>query len=170
MHEIHKHEQYFYDPTTLDHLARFMESWSSPCCVCAPMLGKHVADRGGKVTILDIDERFTGTKGFQKYDIYRPTWLGTSFDLIVCDPPFFNASLSDLFAAIRTLSLNNFQQPMLISYLSRRADAIVGTFSKFNLAPTGYFPNYQTVQDVGRNKIEMFSNLNSEQLETLNDE
>ena len=168
MYEQHKNEQYFYDASTLDHLANFLEAYKSPCCLCAPMLGKHLSERGSPVTILDIDQRFARTKGFRTYDINKPEWLGTEFDLIICDPPFFNVSLSQLFSTIRVLALNNFQQKVLVSYLSRRTSAIVGTFSRFQIEPTGYFPKYQTVRDIDRNKIEMFGNLDSASMELLN--
>ena len=167
MYELHENEQYFFDEATLETLADFVSKWTSPCCICAPMLGKKLAQRGVDVTILDIDQRFATTKGFRRFDLISPEWIGEDFDLIVCDPPFFNVSLSQLFAAIRTLALFNFKQKLMISYLSRRSDAIVGTFAPFSLSPTNYFPKYQTVRDVERNKIEFFSNLDKTDLEQL---
>lgn len=163
MHELHQHEQYFYDEATLDHLANFLENWSNPCCICAPMLGKKLVQRDSPVTILDIDERFADLKGFRKYDIYRPQRLEQKFDLILCDPPFTKVSLSQLFAALRILSQDDFDQPILISFLASRMDAVVGTFAPFGITPTGYLPKYRTVRDVEENKIEMFGNLSLEQ-------
>src|SRR5690349_5948980 len=100
MYELHENEQYFFDEPTLDRLARFLEPWRAPCCLCAPLLGKRLAQRGLAVHVLDIDERFANVRGFQRYDIYRPTWLGVEFGIILCDPPFFNVSLAQLFTAI----------------------------------------------------------------------
>ena len=167
MYERHDNEQYFFDGRTLEQLAEFVSSWTSPCCLCAPLLGQHLAELGISVTILDIDTRFAGTKGFRKYDLYRPEWLGTEFDLILCDPPFFNVSLSQLFSAIRMLARNDFQQQILISYLERRSEAVVNVFSPFRLSPTGYFPRYQTVRDTDKNRIEMFGNLDATQVARL---
>ena len=87
MYEKHDTEQYFFDGPTLDHLANFVSSFDNPCCLCAPLLGKMVVERGYHVRILDVDDRFARVPGFILYDIYRPKWLGETFDLIVCDPP-----------------------------------------------------------------------------------
>lgn len=161
MYERHENEQYFFDQATVEILSAFIRSYRSPSCLCAPSLGKHLAGLGVKVTVLDIDERFADVNGFQHFDIYAPKWVGEKFDLIVCDPPFFNVSLSQLFAAIRMLAQHDFAQPMLISYLSRRSRAIEGTFSPFSLKATGYIPGYQTVRKIAKNEIQFFGNLNA---------
>ncbi len=114
------------------------------------------------VATLDVDERFAHLRGFRRYDIYRPEWLGQQFGLIVCDPPFFKVSLSQLFGAIRTLSRNDYSQPLLLSYLCRRSANVLGTFARFTLEPTNYQPGYQTVQRAERNHIEFFGNLGEE--------
>lgn len=159
MYEKHENEQYFFDQATLTHLADFVAAFPNPCCVCAPLLGQELEKRGVAVRILDIDERFAGLRGFRRYDLYKPKWLGEEFGLIVCDPPFFNLSLAQLFKALRLLSRNEYQQPMLVSYLSRRAASLTGTFIRFGLEATGYRPSYQTVQKIARNEIEFFGNL-----------
>lgn len=159
MYEKHENEQYFFDKTTLDYLAGVVSGYSNPCCICAPLLGKELESRGVKVRVLDIDERFSNLQGFRRYDLYRPEWLGEEFGLIICDPPFFNVSLSQLFTALRLLSRNDYDQPLLISYLTRRSSSILGTFARFNLKPTGYHPTYQTVQGASRNDIEFFGNV-----------
>jgi Probable N6-adenine methyltransferase len=162
MYELHENEQYFFDKPTLAHLADFVSAYSNPCCLCAPLLGQELARRELHVRILGIDERFAHLDGFRRYDIYRPEWLGEEFGLIVCDPPFYNASLSQLFAAIRLLSRNLYTQPLLVSYLVRRSANILGTFARFGLEPTGYRPGYQTVQRAERNEIEFYGNLGEE--------
>jgi hypothetical protein len=48
------------------------------------------------------------------------------------------------------VSRNDFEQPLMVSYLHRRSSALLGAFSPFRLRPTGYFPTYQTVKDVER--------------------
>ena len=159
MYELHEHEQYFFDPPTLDTLAEVVAGVANPCRLCAPLLGQELERRGVDVRVLDIDTRFAGLRGFRRYDLYRPEWLGEPFGLIVCDPPFFRVSLAQLFTAIRLLSRHDYQQPLLISYLVRRAPNLLGTFARFGLAPTGYRPSYQTVQAVERNAIEFFSNI-----------
>jgi len=162
MYEIHKHEQYFFDQATIDHLSDFLCLFTKPCCLCAPLLGKEVEKRGIKVTVLDVDDRFSNLRGFIHFDLYRPKWLGTRFDIILCDPPFYKVSLSQLFVALRTLSLNDFRQPLLLSYLTRRETNLLGTFSNFSLRSTGYYPQYQTVKKCERNEVQFYSNLPSE--------
>ena len=159
MYELHENEQYFYDASTLEQLADFLSGFENPCCLCAPLVGKTLASRGAKVSVLDIDERFASVTGFRRFDLFRPEWIGESFDVILCDPPFFKVSLSQLFFAIRLLSRHEYSQPLLISYLKRREANVMGTFTRFNLKPTGYFPAYQTVRSHAKNDIEFFSNL-----------
>jgi hypothetical protein len=159
MDERHEHEQYFFDAPTLAHLAGVAAAYPNPCCLCAPRLGQELERRGVAVRTLDIDTRFAGLAGFRRYDVFRPEWLGEPFGLILCDPPFFRVSLAQLFTAVRLLSRYDYRQPLLISYLSRRATNILGTFARFDLQPTGYYPGYLTVQNVDRNGIEFFGNL-----------
>lgn len=162
MQERHENEQYFFTPKTTERLADFAARFENPCCICAPSVGAELGRRGVPARVLDIDERFARTPGFRHYDLFRPEWLGEEFGIIVCDPPFFNVSLSQLFAALRLLSRGNYEQPLLISYLSRRAASLRGTFNRFHLAPTGYMPRYQTVQALSRNDVEFFGNLSPE--------
>ncbi|KAB2911210.1 MAG: hypothetical protein F9K29_23055 [Hyphomicrobiaceae bacterium] len=167
MDELHENEQYFFDAPTLDRLARFLAGLERPCCLCAPLLGQHLARRGADVRILDIDERFAGTPGFRRYDVYRPEWLSERYGLILCDPPFFKVSLSQLFAAIRVLSHHAFDQPLMIGYLQRRASALLGTFAPFALRPTGFSPTYLTITETERTAVEFFANVSDERLAPL---
>lgn len=164
MDERHENEQYFFDAPTLARLADFLSGWERACCLCAPLLGQHLARRGVAVTILDIDERFAGTPGFRRFDIYRPQRLATRFSLILCDPPFHKVSLSQLFSAVRALSHYDLRQPLLISFLERRSAALLGTFAPFGLRPTGYRPTYLTVQPTQRTAVQFFGNLAEESL------
>ncbi len=167
MRENHEREQYFFDAPTLAHLTAFVSKFAAPCCVCAPFLGRRLSEEGVSVTILDIDERFADLPGFMRYDIRKPVWLDQTFDLIVCDPPFFDVSLSQLFSALRTVSHNDFRQPLLISYLTRRESALLGIFAPFSLRSTGYRPKYETVRDDPKNEIEFYGNLDVSDSERL---
>jgi hypothetical protein len=159
MDEHREREQYFFDQATLDYLAGIVSRYSNPCCLCAPTLGAELEKRGVPARTLDIDDRFSGLTGFRRYDIAHPGWLGEEFGLIVCDPPFFNVSLSQLFRAVRLLSRHDYSQPLMVSYLARRSGSLLRTFAPFNLRPTGYFPSYTTVEKVERNRIEFFANV-----------
>jgi hypothetical protein len=164
MYELHENEQYFFDAKTLEHLADFLSAFQNPCCLCAPVVGKVLSERGANVSILDVDERFANVRGFRRYDISRPEWIGDEYDVILCDPPFFKVSLSQLFTAIRLLSHHDYTQPLLIAYLKRRERNLLGTFARFDLQPTEYSPTYQTVRATEKNEIEFFSNLPADEV------
>ena len=156
--ERHDREQYFFDPPTLSALADVVARYERPCLLCAPMLGRALQRRGRTVRVLDVDERFANLPGFTRWDLYRPQHLDESFDLVLCDPPFFNVSLSQLFTAIRLLCGFDLTLAVMISYPVRRSSAILGTFAPFGLRPTGFRPQYLTVQKCEKNEIEFFSN------------
>ena len=115
--------------------------------------------RGRAVTCLDLDERFAHLPGFRRYDVKRPDWLGERFGVILCDPPFFNVSLSTLRAALRQLAHHDASQPLLLGYLKRRAAAVESTFSEFGLRATEERFGYETVVESEKNDIVLFSNL-----------
>ena len=156
--ENHQVEQYFFTHSTVENIASFLMGFENPCCLCAPTVGKLLAERGRKVTVLDCDERFSHVNGFRKYDLYRPEWIDEKFDIIFCDPPFFKVSLSQLFKALRQLSHNDFTQPIMLCHLTRRSDAVIGGLYLFGLQPTGKVPQYMTVQSIDKNRIQIFSN------------
>lgn len=165
MDEKHELEQFFFDHATLDALATFLGDYERPCCVATPMVGRWLETRGADVRILDVDERFASCAGFRRFDLYRPAWNSERFGIVLCDPPFFRVSLAQLFTALRVVAQHDLTQPMLVAYLVRRRDALLGTFRPFGLEPTGFFPRYVTVQEQGegeRSAIELFGNLGEE--------
>src|SRR5262245_31782248 len=159
MREKQEIEQYFFDAPTLDHLARFAARFHNPCCLCTPSLGEELESRGVIARTLDVDERFSYLQGFRHYDLDNAEPLDEHFGIIICDPPFLSISLPRLFKIMAMLSRNNYGQPLLINYLSSRATAISAAFAPFGLQPTGYEPGYETIQNVGRNRMEFFGNL-----------
>ena len=122
------------------------------------MLGRVLNERHIEHRVLDGDERFADDANFAQFDLYRPLYRAETYGVIVCDPPFWKVSLAQLFAAVRLLSHHNFEQPLAICYPARRAKNICGTFARFGLEPTNYFPGYLTVQNLERNRIEFFAN------------
>ena len=158
MLERHEDEQYFWDCETLEALADVAARFENPCCLCAPMLGRVLSRRGLDARVLESDERFAEDAGFARYDLYRPVWRAETFGVLLCDPPFWKVSLSQLFAAIRLLAHHNWEQPLAICYPQRRGKNLCGTFARFGLEPTGYCPGYLTVQELERNRIEFFAN------------
>ena len=158
MDERHEREQYFFDAGTVGRLADLVASFERPCCLCAPMVGRELHRRGRTVRVLDVDERFADLPGFVTWDLYRPRHLDEQFDLVLCDPPFFNVSLSQLFTSVRLLCHFDLSKPVMISYPVRRSRAVLATFAPFGLRPTGYHPGYQTVQKCEKNEIEFYAN------------
>jgi hypothetical protein len=159
MYERHTNEQHFFDDATLGTLAKLAAGYKNPCCLCTPLLGEELYRRGVTAAILDVDERFSNLPGFRPYNLAGGEWIGEDFGIIVCDPPFFGVSLSQLFRVSRVLSRYSFGQPLLVCYLTRRRTSFLRSFAPFELEPTGFFPGYNTVQNAERNQIEFFGNL-----------
>ena len=159
MHENHDREQYFFDPETAERLADLLSRFERPCCLCAPTVGRALAARGRRAAVLDVDDRFSGDPGFRRWDLYRPEPLEESFDALLCDPPFFNVKLSQLFKAVRLLLQFDVRRPLFVTYLRRRSKALLGTFAPFELQPTGLRMSYVTVQEVEKNAIELYANV-----------
>jgi hypothetical protein len=161
MHEREEIEQYFFDEPTLDHLARLAAQFEFPCCLCTPSLGVALYERGISARTLDVDDRFSWLPGFRLYDISSPFPLGETYGLIICDPPFLNVPLSAVFNTLTVLSRGDFSQPLLVNYLTSRSPMLLRTLEAFGLGPTGYRPGYRSIQNVGRNLMELFGNLDS---------
>ncbi|MEM1093279.1 MAG: hypothetical protein AAGJ10_01630 [Bacteroidota bacterium] len=159
MQERHDREQYFFDASTRDALAHALLPFDQPCCLCCPTLGCELVQRGHHAHVLDIDERFASVPGFRRFDVTKPAWLGLSFGLIVCDPPFFTVSLRTLVRTIRMLSQHNPAQPLAVTYLKRREAALLHAFAAFGLQPTGFRCTYTTVDPSPRNAIELYANV-----------
>lgn len=147
MQENHKAEQYFFDGPTLARLARCVLQFKQPVLLCAPMLGQYLWERNPKhqVTVLDIDTRFAHLPGFQQWDIHRPKPLGFKPDLILCDPPFNTVKMDRLYKAFMVLTGQDTTCPLIMSWVSRREQDVLGAFSRFNLQPTDFYPSYVTV-------------------------
>ena len=64
MYELHQHEQYFFDDSTINHLTAVLSQFESICTLCAPMIGVALNELKKDVTILDIDDRFKNAKGY----------------------------------------------------------------------------------------------------------
>lgn len=158
LEERHEQEQFFFDDETVKGIADMLQPLRRVCVLCAPRVGIELERRGCSPVVLDVDKRFGDLPGFRWWDITRPTFIAEKFDVILSDPPFFNVSLSQLFTAVRLLSHHDFTQRLMIGYLTRRANAILGTFAPFGLRATGFRPRYETVDNADRNEIELFAN------------
>lgn len=155
--EDHQREQYFFDPPTIRRLADLLAPFERPCCLCTPRVGQALEARGRACATLDADDRFAFLDGFTPWDLYRPSALATSFDVILCDPPFHKVRLSQLFEAVRVLSGSGTPR-LALCYLASRSTALLGTFAPFGLAPTGVALGYVSVRPIEENRIELFAN------------
>ncbi len=158
MEEQHNNEQYFFDQPTVDLVADLLEPFERPCVLCAPMVGVELEDRGSDVVTLDIDERFAALRSFRSWNLYRPERLEERFGVVFCDPPFFKASLSQLFRALRVLAHFDFAQPIAVSYLARRGEALLSTFAPFGLQQVAFDLGYRTVKRCEKNDIRLYAN------------
>ena len=163
MEEYHKNEQYFFNQATLENLESLTNEFENICCLCAPSFGKHLIEKDRQCATLDIDKRFETLEGFQYFDLSKAKWTDQQYDLIVCDPPFFNVSLRQLLQAIRVLSNYNPQQKLLICYLERRSRTFLEVFKEFGLEQTELYAGYQSVQPIEKNKIVFFGNLSAKE-------
>ena len=148
MKELHENEQYFFTKEFEDQYVQLIVDYysnSTICCVCCPMIGKRLVEAGLDVTILDIDERFSSYSQFKCYDITKPKYLDIHFDVIICDPPFFNVSFGKLKKALQMLSHYDMNTAVILTYLLRREDTFIRKFSEFNLHRMNRQPQYQTV-------------------------
>ena len=159
MRENHAREQYFFTPETAERLADLLAPYERPCCLCAPTVGRLLAEREKPCAVLDVDERVADVPGFRRWDVARPRPLDATFDALLCDPPFFTVNLGQLFRAIRLLAKFDVRLPLFITGLRRRSRALIKAFAAFDLKPTGLILSYVTVQEVEKNAIELYSNV-----------
>jgi len=158
MLEDHSNEQYFFDDATRAWLVEWLQPFESICVLCAPTLGSALIDAGRTPAILDIDERFAQLPGFIKWDINRPTHVPQRFDVIFCDPPFFNVSLRTLRSAIEMLAHYDPSQKLALCYLTRRKAAVLKSFRAFGLREIGKRMEYESVVPGVKNEIELLGN------------
>jgi hypothetical protein len=158
MQEQLVNEQYFFERQTVDMVADILEPFDRPCVLCAPTVGAELESRGVDVRTLDIDERFQSLRSFHRWDLRRPKWFTSQFGVIFCDPPFFNVTLNRLFRALGVLARFDFTQPLAVSYLARRREALLSAFAPFGLCETDMELHYPSVQKSEKNDIRVFSN------------
>lgn len=158
MQENHQREQYFFAPPTVQRLTDLMMDARAPCCLCAPMIARELAARGRSARLLDIDERFSVTPGFRRWDLYRPEPVGETFDRILCDPPFTKVRLSQLFDALRVVCQGDFSTPILLCHLAQRAGDVTGALARFGLQPTDIEVQYVSIKPTAYNRVILYTN------------
>lgn len=165
--EDHSKEQYFFDHTTLFRLTDILRNFKKVCCLACPRVAEELAAQGRPATLLDIDERFASIPGFRRWDLWRPHALEDRFDVILCDPPFWTVKLDQLHKAVRYLARWDFRQKLMITYLLRRSEALIGTFMRFSVVPTGEVIRYQTVKESDKTETRLYSNFDLQTLKAV---
>lgn len=158
MEDHHYNEQYSFDQRTVDAVADLLESFERPCVLRAPMVAVELEDRDTDVVALDIDERYRSLRDFQHWNLYHPRRLEQRFGVIFCGPAFFKASPCQLFNGLRVLAHSEFAQPLAVSYLTSRGDALLATFAPFGLHSTNMDLGYRAAEDCRKNEIKLFTN------------
>lgn len=154
-------EQYFFDDSTLEKLEGIVEKggFRKIACLGVPTLAARLESRGKDVTLLDLDTRWAShLEDFKEWDIKKPSYLQEEFDLIICDPPFFDVGLAQLRQALKILSHFNPSQKILVSYLVRRSGTFLRSLRFFNLRETGFFPTYSGIPRTRKNDVQFFAN------------
>ena len=117
--ENRDHEQYFWTKDIVKKILHACEYITNCFCVTTPSLAEGFMNIGRDEKLLDIDERFSYLKYFEKFDIkntHVPDGSG-DFNVIVIEPPFFNITTKELFEATNMITNNNFNTN-IISYYS----------------------------------------------------
>jgi hypothetical protein len=154
--ENRQREQCFFDAATVREWAAVAALFDNPCLLCAPTVGAECRDL--RAATLDVDTRFAVVPGFRSWDLKSPAHLNDRFGVILCDPPFFSVSLGQLARAIDVLAQFDREQPIAVTYLKRREMRLLEALERFGVAPTGSRPGYKTVDNTGRNEIEVYAN------------
>lgn len=67
------------------------------CLLCTPTLAYYFAKvHNIRPCLLDIDRRFETETNFKYFDISNPAQLDCDFDIVWCDPPFFQIKMEDI--------------------------------------------------------------------------
>jgi len=151
-------EQYFFSRDTLVDLIKVMDQFDNPCCMVCPSVAhaSHALNR--ELTLLDIDERFSYLPRYMNYNLYKPSPLTQTFDMILFDPPYFQVPMSDLFNSVDVISHQNRDTPLIVAFLRRSQANLLKTFSPYTLSPTRYHPGYAHVKDNKRKNYLFYSN------------
>lgn len=133
--ENHAYEQFFFDEQTRERLVKLMSCYQRPLLLCAPSLAVAMEEDKAAAgspppnyVLLDRDERFSFLRGYQEFDLDKPTRFdGFAPDCIFCDPPFANFPLKSLRNVVDMLAPPDV--PIFLAYNGRREDEVQQAFS-----------------------------------------
>jgi len=138
--------QFFYSAATAADLARRLEGYAAPCCLCTPRLARAFADRGRVVRLLDMDDRFAALAGYRRFDLERPAAPRESYDMVFFDPVFIAARILRRALDVVAGAPDAADAPTLYMAFprSREAELLAG-FAAWRLAPLDYELRYNNI-------------------------
>ncbi|MFX0094124.1 MAG: hypothetical protein ACFFBD_20470, partial [Candidatus Hodarchaeota archaeon] len=144
------------------------EYHSDPCCLATPTLGDaYWRQKDKAVDVLDIDTRFAYLPKYRYYDIRFPYYYNTEINLLVVDPPYFRVTIDELYGCIIELTQGNFKTKLVIGYLKRFEREFLQKFAPFNLKPTKFPLEYQTLRPNKWRNCRLYSNYDFKGIKTL---
>ena len=98
--------------------------------------------------MLDIDERFSYLRYFEKFDIKDPHIPDGSgdFNVIVIDPPFFGITTKQLFDALEMITGGDHNVNIIIAYLVRFEYPLLETFRPYGISETSVNLEYAHIK------------------------
>jgi hypothetical protein len=154
-------EQYFWTSDSVKKILNACEYITDCCCFTTPSLAEGFKNIGRDEKILDIDERFSYLKYFEKFDIKNPHVPDGSgnFNIIVIDPPFFNITTKELFEATNIITDNNFSTNIMIAYLVRFEYPLLETFKPYGISETSFSLEYAHIKPNKWRNFKLYSNI-----------
>ena len=155
-----RHEQFFFNTTTVRRLVDLLEDARDPLLVCLPSIALALAEQGRPAALLDRDRRFHGLPRARDFDLHHPDFIEGSHDFLLCDPPFANVSLPALRQTLDLLvasAMAPTAHPALgLAYISSRESELLGAFSPYDLQPVGAPLGYRSVAQATQDRIRLY--------------
>jgi hypothetical protein len=123
--------QFFYTADTAKRLAKAMDSYRNPVCLCTPRLAFEWLKQGRSVTLLDRDKRFATHPGFRQFDLLAPVEIEADFDVLIFDPVFIPAE--QLFRAVQAVLANSIRADLFMTFPVIRDRELLQAFREFPL-------------------------------------
>ena len=159
--ENHDLEQYFWTKNIVKKMLDACQYITNCCCFTTPSLAEGFRKINRDEKLLDIDERFSYFKYFEKFDIKNPHIPDGSgdFNIIVIDPPFFNITTKQLFDALNVITNYNFKTNIIIAYLVRFEYPLLKTFEPYGISETNTVLEYSHIKPNKWRNFKLYSNI-----------
>jgi hypothetical protein len=153
-------EQYFFTENVLINLVEALTYEDDILCLCTPAVADAFYRLKERVVVcLDIDERFNYLPGFVKYDVLNPVELDYfKPKVIIIDPPFFKMNLLDLFKTVEVITKGDKSTKIIFAFVQRDEKSLLYSFKSYNLQPTKFKLEYQSVDPTKWDNYCLYSN------------